>query len=154
MTKIKQTRALDTRVPVKCYGLGPPLPLTDDKEQRALLVPSCHLPPPLAESLHVIVNSSLGMWLHPGVVFPGLRSKHVTTWPGSPASLPGDADRICGAGSRALELIGNGIWGLRLLRGPTQQPGQQQSSGEASCSINRGSATACPQGSYLQHHSL
>lgn len=52
------------------------------------------------------VNSSLGMWLHPGVLFPGLGGKHVTTWPCSPASASssGDADSIMEAGFRA-ELI-------------------------------------------------
>lgn len=76
-----------------------PLPVTDDREQRALSVPSCHLPPPLAECVHVTVNSSLGMWLHPGVLFPGLGGKHVTIWPCSPtsASSSGDADRIHGS---------------------------------------------------------
>lgn len=77
----------------------PPLPLTDDREQQALSGPLLSPSSSLAECLHVTVNSSLGMWLRPGVLFPGLGGEHVTTWPCSPASASssGDADRTQGS---------------------------------------------------------
>lgn len=104
-------------VPVKCCSLVSPLTLGWWQRTVGTLGPlTCLLL--WLQGLCVTMHRGFGMWLLPGALFPGVRGRHVTTWPGSPA--PAFSSRPCWQNLWGLALeqrpFGDGIWGRRLLR--------------------------------------